>query len=165
MAPKSGHCTECQTEVWKFIERPDTHARIPLWPRPTSRYAVVEMADGSLARGIAYCATCGPAPGGPAPEGITVSVWADQERVTTVPIAARSIIAYEPASRYAYQLSEGFGTFLKAWLHDECNLDILGSGTITRTMLEWDSDRSTTITPVEEIAATVTESDVGRPDD
>lgn len=141
MPPQRGRCTDCGAECWKFISRPDTHERIPLWPRPTSRYAVVEMADGSLARGIAYCATCGPEPGGAAPEGMTASVWADQERVVTLPIAAKSVIAYEPARRYAYQLSDTFGAFLRAWLHDECKLDLLGSGTIEATMKEWSRDR------------------------
>lgn len=141
MPPQRGRCTDCGAEVWKFIARPDTHERIPLWPRPTSRYAVIEMADGSLARGIAYCAGCGPEPGGPAPEGMTASVWADQERVVTLPIAATKVIAYEPATRYAYQLSDTFGDFLKAWLADECKLDLLGSGTIEATLKEWERDR------------------------
>lgn len=160
MPMRSGCCTACGAEVWKTVAHPKTGERILLWPRPSSRYATIEAADGSTVRGVAYCGTCGPEPYDAPPPGITVSVWADGTRQAQIPVALTHVTGYDRAmDRYAAWYSPAHGEFLQAWLRDHVNIDILGSGTLTKIMAEWNDDRR-----AQEIAGLVAgERDDGRP--
>lgn len=109
MTLHAGHCTRCGTRTWRGVYHPKTLEWIPLFPDPTSVYAVFATSEG-LAVGVGYCAACAPAVGDPGPVSLTVS---------NRPLGPSEVVRLDPAPfRYVYWYSDQYGDWLVAWTRE-----------------------------------------------
>jgi hypothetical protein len=142
VTPIAGRCARCELEVWRFVEHPKTGERIALWPRPSSLYPVFATEHGEV-RGIAFCASCCPAVNDRGPTEVMAGMWDGPKRLATVPVSVGHCLAVQTArERYDYWYSDTFGTWLRAWLKDELNVDLIKSGLLEEIVAEWNIDRS-----------------------
>ena len=116
---KAGHCTTCDTLIWRTATHRRTEQVEIIYPRPESVYARVTT-SGGVTRGIGYCALHAP------PPGITILGLGVVEAVETAP------------ARYHRWYAPAFGTYLKAWLRD--HMELLDHE-VDALMAQWAADR------------------------
>ena len=128
---KAGHCTACDGVIWRGVIRPDTQEWVPLFPDPTSVYAVVETPEG-LAVGMGYHAACAPPIGSPGP--VTASA-------NGRPLGPTTVVRLDPASaRYTFWYSKRFGDWLHTWCTEiarDCKAPL---SDFEPVWAEWDAD-------------------------
>lgn len=129
---RAGHCTKCHARIWRGIMDPATTKWQPLFPDPTSQYALVQTEEG-LAVGIGYCAGCAPAIGEPGPVGLTVNGR---------PLGPCTVVRLDAApERYAYWWSAKYGDWLVAWTRELCVDHKLPEDTFAPILATWRDDR------------------------
>lgn len=104
-----GHCWTCQQRIWRGVIRPDTLEWVPLFPDPTSQYAILASAEGP-AVGLGFCAEHAPLIGAAGPLQITSGGR---------PLGPTTVTALQAApERYTHWYSDTFGHWLTAWLRE-----------------------------------------------
>jgi len=97
MTLHAGHCTTCDTPIWRTVTHGRTGQVEILYPRPDSVYARVRYGAG-VTPGVGYCAQ-------------------------HVPPLGDDVVGLDTAAnRYAFWFTPAFGAHLRAWLEDHCEL-------------------------------------------
>ena len=111
------YCQDCATPVFRTVRHPRWGHTIPLWPDPSSVWAVYEAPSGETVP-IPYCGEdCCPDVGARPHHPIESGA----EPITdTLGACLRYVSVKE---RYASAFTPDFHAFLTFWLHDELRLD------------------------------------------
>lgn len=127
----AGHCVACSLPSWRGITDPGRHEWVPMFPDPTSLYAVLETPEG-LAVGLSYHAACAPAIGSDGP----VSVSAHGR-----PLGPSTVVRLDPApDRYRYWFSARYGQWLRAWTRETVIKFGLADTTYDALLEQWAAD-------------------------
>ncbi len=130
---KPGHCTTCETPIWRMGFDPGVQGDILLWPKPESVYACIrhegldsrgERSHSLIAVGIGYCPACAPSVG---------TVTRD------VPGGIEVVELERAAVRYANWYTPRHGEWLRAHARDQLKMDDVA---ITKLMQQWEDDRT-----------------------
>lgn len=127
-----GHCTACDGIIWRGVLHPATQVWGPLWPDPTSVYAVLESPEG-LVVGLGYHAQCAPQVGDAGPSDALAHGR---------PLGPTTVVRLDPApARYTYWFSPRFGQWLEAWLRDLARDYRTPESAWAPLLAQWDQDR------------------------
>ena len=114
MTLHAGHCTTCDTLIWRTVTHGRTGVTAITYPVPDSVYARVAHPSGGVTPGIGYCAAHAPIKG------------------------VDDVVDVETAGgRYASWYTPAFGGHLRAWLQDHCELP---EHEVSRLMDQWMDD-------------------------
>ena len=131
MTPRAGHCSACGRAIWRGLTRPDTREWVPLFPDPTSLYALLDTAEG-LVVGLGYCAGCAPALGSPGPTSVTRDGR---------PLGPSTVVRLDPApARYDYWYSPRYGQWLKDWTRELAIDTRTAAETFAPLVAQWQTD-------------------------
>lgn len=122
MSLHAGHCSDCDTPIWRTVTHGRTGVEDITYPMPSSVYARVQV-GGATTPGIGYCPVHAPRIGARGP---------------TLPHGPSTVVGVEAASmRHAFWFTAAFGQHLRAWLQDHCELP---EHELEAVMAQWRED-------------------------
>lgn len=128
----AGHCTTCEAQIWRGLILPRDPVWKPMWPDPTSVYAILETPEG-LAVGLGYCAGCAPQIGDDGPL---------HAMVNGRPLGPTRVLALDLApDRYRYWFSDRYGDWLLAWTRELAVDHRVPESTYAALREQWREDR------------------------